>query len=164
MRLVGAYNFKTGGVFAAAGGAPPFRGCHVKGSSTTASNGGDTTLSWAVANEMFDEGGYHTAAALPSFVIPAGEAGKYLIFAHIHFAPDADGERYMRLIGGGGSTMVESRSVGHATVGTPMEVMWVGDAVVGTAFNIQVTQDSGQGLSVGAGDLSGFFIVKLSAA
>lgn len=113
-------------------------------SSVSVGTGAWTLVAWDGETDL---GAMYTP---PSGQIFARQAGDYQITAGITFAPNAVGQRGIRLVGNGGAAITgASMLVNTAAAGnTEVSISWLKKMAVGDEIRVEVWQSSGGGLNI----------------
>lgn len=129
----------------------------------------DTHTIVAYDTEDYDSNGFHQTAATPDppgntrLTVPAGQSGKYLVFATRHWAANATGTRMVRIRLNGvtivGRTIVTASNEGPAVI-----VVTVLNLAAADYLETMVYQNSGGALNVdgdGTVGIGHFGMVKI---
>lgn len=160
------------------GGAAAFVGVKVRKTTalsvTTAASAGPLEVPFATANatEEFDTDGFHNPAANTGrLVVPAGQAGTYLIIASAAWAANATGFRRIDVNKNDATGIVSDSMAAPAIANNAYDEQTCSAIValaVGDYINMAVRQSSGGNLNLlsdaeaGAGAGSSLTLVKVS--
>ena len=132
------------------------------------SNQSISNVTWTAVSfnsEDFDIGGMADTGAQPTrLTIPAGEGGKYLFTAIVHFAAAAGGQRKMELKLNGTTVLSEGvRFTGDATTVSGLAIVDIQNVSAGDYLEIMIYHDQGAPVNLlGGGSSIHFSAHRLS--